>query len=100
LARRTAWREGFDQNCVAPCRLAPDEVERFLAAVPPMRKGDSFSILFTGDGAEIAANGHPVGHIPNRGFATAVLATFIGPQPPTERLKQELLGARMETAGR
>jgi len=97
---RTAWREGFDQNCVAPCRLAPDEVERFLAAVPPMRKGDSFSILFTGDGAEIAANGHPVGHIPNRGFATAVLATFIGPQPPTERLKQELLGARMETAGR
>ena len=72
---RAAWREGFDQNCVAPCQLARDDVERFLAAVPATRKGDRFSILFTRDGAEFAANGHLIGSVTNRGFATAILAT-------------------------
>ena len=91
---RAAWREGFEQNCVAPCRLAPADVERFLAAVPATRKGDRFSILFTGDGAEFAANGHRIGSVTDRRFATAILATFIGPEPPTARLKQELLGRK------
>lgn len=94
---RTAWREGFDSNCVAPCRLRAADVARFLAAVPAMRKGDHFSILFTRDGAEIAANGRSIGSIADRGFATLVLATFIGPEPPTARLKRELLNLRRET---
>ncbi len=91
---RTAWREGFDLNCVAPCRLRPADVERFLAGIPAMREGDRFSILFTRDGAEIESNGRSIGSITDRGFATAMLTTFIGPQPPTARLKQELLGAQ------
>lgn len=90
---RAAWREGFEANCVAPCHLRPADIERFLAGVPAMREGDRFSILFTRDGAEIAANGRSIGNITDRGFATAMLTTFIGPQPPTARLKQELLGA-------
>jgi hypothetical protein len=95
---RAAWREGFELNCVDPCRLAGEDVARFLAAVPAMRKGDQFSILFTRDGAEIAANGRRIGTVTDRRFATAILATFIGPQPPTARLKQELLGGRLETS--
>jgi hypothetical protein len=95
---RNAWREGFEQNCLAPCRLSGEDVARFLAAVPAMRAGDRFSILFTRDGAEIAANGQPVGRVADRRFATAMLATFIGPQPPTPRLKQELLGSRLQTS--
>ena len=89
---RTAWREGFAQNCLAPCRLAPEDMQRFMAAVPAMREGDRFGILFNRDGADIVANGHAAGRIASRAFATAVLATFIGPNPPTARLKRELLG--------
>lgn len=91
---RTAWREGFDHNCVAPCRLAREDVERFIASVPATRKGDHFSILFTRDGAEFAINGRLIGSVTDHRFATTVLATFIGPEPPTARLKQELLGGR------
>lgn len=91
---RAAWREGFDLNCVAPCRLAHEDVERFLASVPATRKGDRFSILFTRDGAEFAANGRLIGNVTDRRFATAILATFIGPEPPTARLKKELLGRK------
>lgn len=91
---RNAWREGFDQNCLAPCQLAPSDVKRFLAAVPAMHKGDSFSLVFTATGAEVAANGRRIGSINQPQFARLMLATFIGAQPPTPRLKRELLGYR------
>ncbi len=97
---RKAWHEGFEQNCFSPCRLARADVERFIAGVHAMSTGDSFRILFTADGTEITSNGHAVASIPGRPFATAILATFIGPQPPTARLKRELLGPRLETSGR
>ncbi len=89
---RKAWREGFDRNCSAPCQLAPQDIERFLAAVPAMHKGDSFTLLFTTRGAEVTANGRPIGTITDPEFARQMLATFIGPQPATPRLKRELLG--------
>lgn len=89
---RSAWREGFERNCVLPCHLNPEDVRRFLAAVPPVRKGDECTILFTSWGAEISIDGRLLGRIDNPRFAEAMLATFIGPAPPTEQLKRELLG--------
>lgn len=91
---RTAWREGFERNCILPCHLNPDDVVRFLAAVPAVRKGDESTLLFTSSGAEIRLDGRLIGRIDNRRFAEAMLATFIGPAPPTEQLKRELLGDR------
>ena len=44
---RKAWRDAFDQNCKAPCYLDPHDVERFLAAVPSVHKGDDSTLLFT-----------------------------------------------------
>jgi hypothetical protein len=89
---RKAWREGFDDNCRAPCRLAPADVARFLAAVPAMRSGDRSTLAFTPAGVSITLNGQTLGMISDPMFARAVLATFIGPHPPTERLKRGLLG--------
>ena len=96
---QAAWREGFARNCGPPCELSPADVERFLAAVPAMHKGEQFSILFTAQGAEITAGGRLIGRIANSHFATIMLATFIGPHPPTPRLKRELLGDHLQ-AGR
>jgi hypothetical protein len=89
---REAWQEGFAKNCLAPCNLDPRDVQRFLAAIPPMHKGDTSTLLFTSRGVNITFNGRPMGEINDRHFAAAVLATFIGPEPPTRRLKRELLG--------
>ena len=89
---RKAWREGFERNCSAPCHLAPQDIERFLAAVPAMRKGDSFTLLFTARGAEVTVNGKPIGNITDPQFAREMLGTFLGPQAASPRLKQELLG--------
>lgn len=88
---REVWSEGFEKNCRAPCHLAPSDVERFLDAVPAMSAGDRSTLAFTRAGLEIAMNGHTLGTITDPVFSRAVLATFIGPEPPTARLKRELL---------
>ncbi len=89
---RQAWRDGFDGNCRPPCRLAPSDVDRFLASVPAMRAGDVSSLAFHPGGLDVTMNGRTVGQITDPAFARAILATFLGPNPPTARLKRELLG--------
>lgn len=91
---RKAWQDGFEQNCRLPCYLGPREVQRFLAGVPPLHKGDETTLLFTSKGVDIELNGRPIGDIADPQFGETMLATFIGPEPPTPRLKRELLGLR------
>src|SRR3954453_3614680 len=96
---RTAWREGFEQNCPTPCPVNPAAMAKFIAAVPAMRKGETFSFIFTGRGVEITAAGRLIGNINDRQFADLILASFIGARPPTPRLKRELLGLPLDAWG-
>ena len=91
---RKAWKDGFVNNCKAPCTLDPNDLARFLEQVPPVHKGDVSQLMFSPKGAAIVFNGRPMGVIDDAHFANTMLATFLGPEPPTKRLKQELLGLR------
>jgi hypothetical protein len=92
---RKAWQDGFANNCRPPeCYLDPRDVERFLAAIPPIHRGDETMMLFTPKGVDVTFDGRPLGDITDPHFAETLLATFIGPVPPTPRLKRELLGSR------
>jgi Chalcone isomerase-like len=88
---RKAWREGLQNNCLAPCHLDPADVERFLAEVPDMHNRDNYSVLFTQHGATVTVGGRRIGAITQRQFAEAILATFLGPRPASPKLKQALL---------
>ena len=89
---REAWRLGFEQNCKPPCYLSVQNVERFLAAVPPIRRGDNYVLIFTPQGATVMLNGRSFADIADPLFARLILSTFIGREPATTRLKRELLG--------
>jgi len=89
---RKAWIEGFEGNCTAPCHLPEAEVARFLDAVPAFRRGDGSVLLFAHGTAEISIDGQKIGTVTDPVFARAILATFIGHAPPTDRLKRELMG--------
>ncbi len=91
---RKAWRSGFANNCQAPCRLDPQAVARFIAKVPAVHRGDVSMFLFTQDGMTVTFNGRTLGTTSNLYFAQQVLGTFLGPVPPTPRVKRELLGGR------
>jgi hypothetical protein len=86
-----AWRTGLANNCIAPCHLDPEDVATFLSQVPAMHTGDNFDLVFTPNGGTVTVNGHEIGTISRRQFADAVLATFLGPDPASPTLKQELL---------
>jgi hypothetical protein len=88
---RNAWREGLENNCKAPCQLDPQDVQRFLAVVPAMHVGDNYSLLFNQNGATVTVSGRRIGTISSPQFAQAMLATFLGPDPASSSLKQELL---------
>lgn len=90
-AARKAWSDGLADNCQAPCHVDPNDVAQFLANIPAMHDGDSYSLLFTREGASVTVDGRLVGVISKRSFAEAMLATFLGPRPASERLKQDLL---------
>jgi hypothetical protein len=90
-AARRAWRTGLENNCRAPCQLDPDDVAHFLALVPGMHKGERYSILFTGLGATVSADGTLLGTMAKPQFAAAMLATFLGAAPASPRLKAGLL---------
>jgi Chalcone isomerase-like len=59
--------------------------------VPVMCEGDNFSLLFTRNGATVSVNGKLIGTVSQPRFAEAILATFLGPNPASPSLKQELL---------
>jgi hypothetical protein len=88
---RKAWREGLANNCLPPCQIDPQDLETFLAAVPAMREGDVFSLMFTQRGATVTVGGQPLGPVIKPQFAEAMLATFLGPRPASPSLKQALL---------
>jgi Chalcone isomerase-like len=89
---RKAWQDGFEQNCNAPCAVPQTEIDRFLAAVKPIRAGENSSLLFTPTGVRFTMDGQSAGDVPDPAFSRLILATFIGRAPPTPRLKRQLLG--------
>jgi hypothetical protein len=89
---RASWRNGFENNCRAPCYLSPNDVQRFLAAIPAFHDGDQSRLIFTSRGVDIWIDGHLVGRIADPHFAEVILSTFIGSVPPTQQLKRQLLG--------
>lgn len=89
---RKAWQIGFDNDCLPPCHLPPNEVASFMAGVPDLHKGDTSIMIFTRDYVDIRVNDVSLGLVRNPYFMRTILATYIGPVPPTERLKRGLLG--------
>ena len=89
---RKSWEEGLAASCRAPCRLQPQDVARFLDAVPAVHKGESGSLLFTRDGMDVFTDGRFIGRITDPAFTRVVLATFIGPQSLLPDVRSGLLG--------
>jgi hypothetical protein len=88
-----SWRNGFANNCRAPeCSVDQRDVDEFISRVPAVHAGDESQIVFTSRGARLTLNGQLMGNIADAHFAQVLLRTFLGPAPPTARLKRELLG--------
>lgn len=88
------YREGERRNCghgeCDPADAA--DFERLVAASPAAAVGDTFTYIYTPKGVRMLYNNRPVIEIANADLSLRLLAGFIGTTPPSEDLKQHMLG--------
>jgi hypothetical protein len=87
------WREGFTNNSPANVQALQPKLDEFAALWSDMANGDEAVMTYVqGTGLKLEIRGKELGVIPGEQFADAVLACWIGPNPPSEELKAGLLG--------
>ncbi len=88
-----AWNEGFHDNNPNMSQAVQANLVQFLAYFGGSKKGDVITLDYIpGQGTQISWNGEFKGNIPGEDFHKALLNVFLGPKPPTESLKEGLLG--------
>ena len=88
------YREGEERNCGnGGCNPADAaDFEKLIAATPAAAVGDTLTYLITSKGVRVLFNNKTIGDYNNPDLGLRLLAGFIGQTPPSEDLKQKLLG--------
>ena len=91
-----AWREGFAANNPSEVReTIAERIETFIGLFPAAGDGDVFAMEYLpGDGTAVMINGETVGTIAGGEFFRALLAVWVGPEPPDADLRRGMLGQR------
>lgn len=88
-----AWTEGFANNSPADAAALQPALERFNSWWPTMRSGDEAVMTYVpGAGTTLEINGKAIGTIEGRPFARALLAVWLGDEPPDKGLRAGILG--------
>ncbi len=88
-----AWMEGFEKNSPQDFGKLKERVETFAGLFPDMKDGDVIELtIIPGEGTTAALNGEVKGTIEGADFAKALLKVWLGHEPPSEGLKEGLLG--------
>jgi hypothetical protein len=89
-----SYREGEANNCghgeCDPSDAA--DFDRLVAVAPAVEPGDTSTYVITHRGVTVYANGRMLIAFANRDLALRLLIGFIGPHPPSQELKRQLLG--------
>ena len=88
-----AWQEGFEANSPSQYASLSAQVTRFADFFGDMKDGDRIELtIVSGSGTTAALNDEVVGTIEGDAFGRALLAVWLGDHPPSEDLKNGLLG--------
>lgn len=88
-----AWRDDLENNNPSVYKQLGTQVDQFVALFNDAKDGDEIVMDFVpGSGLSVSHNGKLMGTVAGDDFAHAVLHCYVGPNPPTEKLKKGLLG--------
>ena len=94
---REAFDEGFEKAAADKLAALKPRIETLKAGMADFKEGHSLS--FTNDpakGVAVDVNGVAGGEIQGADFSKALLAIWIGAEPPNEDLKSGLLGGKCD----
>lgn len=88
------FREGEAKNCGEGGCAKSDEAdfEKLVAAAPAVEVGDTSTYIFTPKRVRVLANNRVIADFANADLSYHLLAGFIGPRPPSEDLRDRMLG--------
>ncbi len=90
-----AWNHSFKENCEKEdCEKLKPPMEKLIGWMADVKEGDEMVYRFFPEGVEYVVNGSSKGTIEAPGFSRLLLSTWIGKEPPTEHLKEKLLGGQ------
>ncbi|HEX5340511.1 MAG TPA: chalcone isomerase family protein [Gammaproteobacteria bacterium] len=88
-----AWLDDLENNNPSVFRQLQPQTQQFTALFDDARDGDEIVMDFVpGTGLSVTHNGKLMGAVAGDDFARAVLHCYVGPNPPTEKLKKGMLG--------
>lgn len=93
-ALRGAWTEGFaNNNPAADMAKLKARIDRFNALFSDVKEGDLLEVDFVpGTGTTVTIAGKAKGTIEGDDFAKATQRIWLGPKPPSDDLKNGMLG--------
>lgn len=90
-----AVQQGFERNAAAQMPRLQARLDRFLAAIPDLRGGETIVITYLpGRGTRVKAGSGEQIAIPGKDFADALFSVWLGPSPVDGDLKGEMLKNR------
>lgn len=89
-----AWNEGFDANLDTSHHAAlQSEIDTFNSYFETVKRGDQVVVDYIpGRGTQVKLKGEIKGVIAGKEFNDALLSIWLGEEPVTTKLKNELLG--------
>ena len=90
----SAWNDGIKNNAASQMSELKSGLDQLNSWMVDLGKGDEMIFTSTpGKGLSVEVKGEQQGVIEDEAFSKAFWAIFVGEKPPTDKLKQGLLGA-------
>lgn len=90
---------GFNENCGDQCERLKNSLEMINNKIPDFNKGDSLEFHFLPSKLILRSNLARPMEIDDRDFNRILLSLWLGPNPPSKRLLNQLLGLRSISKG-
>jgi hypothetical protein len=91
---RDAFREAFEANCQPNCEALAPKIRQIQDWVGDIREGEAMEFNFRPGKVQGVFQGKEKGTVEGTDFASVFLATWLGKKPPTEEVKEGMLGKR------
>ena len=89
---RDAFDDAYKDNCAPDCSALKAPFDKLIAMMTPFKTGQRLTFDIYSTKVDVALDGKPMGTIEDAKFPTALLKTWLGDHPPTESLKEGMLG--------
>jgi len=87
------FSEGFENNAKEKAASQKANIDKLLATVVDMKDGDEVTYAYDpAKGVTVIQNSKVVGSIEGKDFAPVLFSLWFGPKPPSEDLKNGMLG--------